>query len=106
MLAVVGGVLPPTMTGMMYCSVIETCRPIMLASGDVEEARLARDQLHELTEAFDTDVLRAVVAQADGARELSLSERTIDRHVTKYPDQAQRALPHSCTTYAYDHKLF
>ena len=40
---------------------------IMLAIGDVEEARRARDELRELAQAFDSDVLRAVVAQADGA---------------------------------------
>ena len=40
---------------------------IMLAMGDVEETRRARDELRELAQAFDTDVLRAVVAQADGA---------------------------------------
>jgi DNA-binding CsgD family transcriptional regulator len=40
---------------------------IMLAIGDVEEARRARDELGKLANAFDTDVLRAVVAQADGA---------------------------------------
>ncbi|HKE83470.1 MAG TPA: LuxR C-terminal-related transcriptional regulator [Vicinamibacterales bacterium] len=40
---------------------------IMLASGDLEEARRARDQLRELANACDTDLLRAVVAQADGA---------------------------------------
>jgi ATP/maltotriose-dependent transcriptional regulator MalT len=39
----------------------------MLASGDLEEARRAGDQLRELAHAFDTDGLRAVVAQADGA---------------------------------------
>jgi DNA-binding NarL/FixJ family response regulator len=40
---------------------------IMLSMGDVEEARAARDELRELAHAFDSDVLRAVVAQADGA---------------------------------------
>ena len=40
---------------------------IMLAIGDVEDARRARDELQELAEVFDTDGLRAVVAQADGA---------------------------------------
>jgi DNA-binding CsgD family transcriptional regulator len=40
---------------------------IMLASDDLEEARRARDELRALAHAFDTDVLRAVVAQADGA---------------------------------------
>ena len=40
---------------------------IMLAIGDVEDARRARDELRELAKAFDTDGLRAVVVQADGA---------------------------------------
>ena len=40
---------------------------IMLASGEIEEARRARDELQTFAEAFDADVLRAVVAQADGA---------------------------------------
>ena len=40
---------------------------IMLATGDLEGARGARDELRALAQAFDTDVLRAVVAQADGA---------------------------------------
>jgi DNA-binding CsgD family transcriptional regulator len=39
----------------------------MLACGDIDEARRARDQMRELAEAFDTDLLRALVAQADGA---------------------------------------
>jgi DNA-binding NarL/FixJ family response regulator len=40
---------------------------IMLASGDVAEARRARDELHEFADAFDADALRATAAQADGA---------------------------------------
>ncbi len=40
---------------------------IMLAIGDVAEARRARDELGAYAQAFDADVLRAVVAQADGA---------------------------------------
>jgi ATP/maltotriose-dependent transcriptional regulator MalT len=40
---------------------------IMLAMGDVEETRRACGELRELAQAFDTDVLRAMVAQADGA---------------------------------------
>jgi ATP/maltotriose-dependent transcriptional regulator MalT len=40
---------------------------VMLACGDIDEARRARDQMRELAEAFDTDLLRALVAQADGA---------------------------------------
>ena len=40
---------------------------IMLAIGDVEDARRARDELLALADVFDTDGLRAVVAQADGA---------------------------------------
>lgn len=40
---------------------------ITLAIGDVEQTRRARDELRELAQAFDTDVRRAVVAQAEGA---------------------------------------
>jgi ATP/maltotriose-dependent transcriptional regulator MalT len=40
---------------------------IMLASGDLEEARRARDQLRELAHLFDADALRAVAAYGDGA---------------------------------------
>ena len=40
---------------------------IMLAAGDVEDARSACQELQALAEAFDTDVLRAVAAQAHGA---------------------------------------
>jgi DNA-binding CsgD family transcriptional regulator/tetratricopeptide (TPR) repeat protein len=40
---------------------------IMLSMGDLEEARLARDELRETAHTFDSDVLRAVVAQTDGA---------------------------------------
>lgn len=40
---------------------------IMLAVGDLEGAHGARDELRVLAQAFDTDVLRAVVAQGDGA---------------------------------------
>jgi DNA-binding CsgD family transcriptional regulator len=40
---------------------------IMLAIGDLDDARRARDELDDLARAFDTDALRAVVAQTDGA---------------------------------------
>jgi ATP/maltotriose-dependent transcriptional regulator MalT len=40
---------------------------IMLAIGDVDEARRARNELSELAGMFDSDVLRAIVAQGDGA---------------------------------------
>ncbi len=40
---------------------------IMLGVGDLDEARVALDELRGLALAFDSDVLRAVVAQADGA---------------------------------------
>lgn len=40
---------------------------IMLRMGDVEEARIARDELRGLTETFRSEVLDAVVTQADGA---------------------------------------
>ncbi len=44
---------------------------IMLAIGELESARSARDELRNLAQAFDTDVLRAVAAQADGALALA-----------------------------------
>jgi ATP/maltotriose-dependent transcriptional regulator MalT len=47
---------------------------ITLSMGDIEEARIARDELRELADAFDSDVLRAVVAQADGAIALAESD--------------------------------
>ena len=40
---------------------------VMLAAGDLQGARNARDELHGLAEIFDTDVLRAIAAQAQGA---------------------------------------
>jgi DNA-binding CsgD family transcriptional regulator len=40
---------------------------IMLAAGDLEEARRTRDELRTLASTFGADVLRALVAQADGA---------------------------------------
>lgn len=40
---------------------------ILLRRGDLEEARVARDELRELAHVFDSDVLRAVLAQTDGA---------------------------------------
>lgn len=40
---------------------------IVLACGDVDAARAAADELRGLADAFDTDLLRAIVAQADGA---------------------------------------
>jgi len=39
----------------------------MLAIGDLEDARRARDELQELGRVFDADALRALVAQTDGA---------------------------------------
>lgn len=40
---------------------------IMVAMGDVDEAKASRDELRQLAEVFDSDVLRAVAAQGDGA---------------------------------------
>ncbi len=40
---------------------------IALAAGDLDGARGARDELHEVAEAFGSEVLRALAAQADGA---------------------------------------
>jgi DNA-binding CsgD family transcriptional regulator/tetratricopeptide (TPR) repeat protein len=48
-------------------SILPAHLEIMLACNDLDEARTACDELRELARAFDTDVLRAVVAQADGA---------------------------------------
>jgi ATP/maltotriose-dependent transcriptional regulator MalT len=44
---------------------------IMLAVGDLDEARSACQELQALAEAFDTDVLRALAAQAQGALALA-----------------------------------
>jgi DNA-binding CsgD family transcriptional regulator len=49
---------------------------IMLACADLEAARRARDELRELAHALHTDVLRAMVAQADGA--IALAEGHAD----------------------------
>jgi ATP/maltotriose-dependent transcriptional regulator MalT len=46
---------------------------IMLAIGEIDDARSARDELEKLANTFDADLLRAVVAQADGA--IALAER-------------------------------
>jgi ATP/maltotriose-dependent transcriptional regulator MalT len=61
---------------------------IMLAIGDVEDARPARDELQELADVFDTDDLRAVVAQADGAIAL------IEGHAHAALDPLRRAFEH------------
>jgi ATP/maltotriose-dependent transcriptional regulator MalT len=44
---------------------------IMLATGDVQEACNACRELEEIAETFETDVLRAMAAQARGALELA-----------------------------------
>ena len=44
---------------------------IMLAAGDIQEARGACRELEEIAEKFDTGVLRAMAAQARGAVELA-----------------------------------
>jgi DNA-binding CsgD family transcriptional regulator/tetratricopeptide (TPR) repeat protein len=46
---------------------LPACLEIMLAIGDLEDARRARDELRELARTFDADGLRAMVAQAEGA---------------------------------------
>jgi ATP/maltotriose-dependent transcriptional regulator MalT len=60
-----------TMDRVRRAGILPAYLEIMLASGDLEEARRAREELRELAHAFDTDVLRAVVAQADGAIAIS-----------------------------------
>lgn len=49
---------------------------IALARADLDQARCARDELRELAQTFDADLLRAVVARADGA--IALAERRTD----------------------------
>jgi ATP/maltotriose-dependent transcriptional regulator MalT len=44
---------------------------IMLASGDLEDARRACEELQSLADNFDTDALRAVASQAQGALALA-----------------------------------
>jgi DNA-binding CsgD family transcriptional regulator len=44
---------------------------IMLATGDIQEARSACRELEEIAEKFDTDVLQAMAAHARGAVELA-----------------------------------
>jgi DNA-binding CsgD family transcriptional regulator len=56
-----------TMDRLQRAKLLPAHLEIMLATGHVEDARKARDELRVLAETFDTDVLRAVVAQADGA---------------------------------------
>jgi DNA-binding CsgD family transcriptional regulator len=67
-------------------SILPAHLDIMLACDDLETARRARDELRELAGAFDTDVLRAVVAQADGA--IALAEGHADAAI----DQLRCAL--------------
>jgi ATP/maltotriose-dependent transcriptional regulator MalT len=50
---------------------LPACVEIMLASGDLQEAREACRELAELAETFDTDVLRAEAARARGTIELA-----------------------------------
>jgi ATP/maltotriose-dependent transcriptional regulator MalT len=52
---------------MRRAAVLPAHLEIMLASGDLDEARRARDQLRELAQLFDADALRAAAAYADGA---------------------------------------
>lgn len=57
----------PTSDRLRRARLLPAYLEIILAIGDVEDARRARDELQELADVFDTDGLRAVVAQADGA---------------------------------------
>jgi DNA-binding NarL/FixJ family response regulator len=62
-------------------SILPAHLEIMLACDDLEAARRARDELRELARAFDTDVLRAVVAQAEGA--IALAEGHADEAIDR-----------------------
>lgn len=50
---------------------LSACVEIMLAVGNVEEARVASDELKEIAESFGTDVPAAMAAHARGAVELA-----------------------------------
>lgn len=50
---------------------LSACVEIMLAVGNVEEARVASDELKEIAESFGTDVPAAMAVQAKGAVELA-----------------------------------
>lgn len=64
---------------------------IMLAAGDLQEARSACEEIQSLAEMFDTDALRATAAQARGAIHLAESDaRTALRHLRLAFDTWQR----------------
>lgn len=65
--AAIGRLTTATSDQLAHARLLPAYVEIMLAVGDLEDARRARDQLHDLADVFDTDGLRAVAAQADGA---------------------------------------
>jgi DNA-binding CsgD family transcriptional regulator len=50
---------------------LPACVEVLLAAGEVEESRSACRELHELSNVFDADVLRAAAAQTTGATQLA-----------------------------------
>jgi DNA-binding CsgD family transcriptional regulator len=53
---------------------LPACIEILLRAGAIDEARRACVELHEIAEAFDADVLRAIAAQHEGAIALAASD--------------------------------
>jgi DNA-binding CsgD family transcriptional regulator len=65
--AALGRLLSTTVDRSRRAGLLPAQIEIMLAAGDLDASRIARDELHELAELFDTDVLRASAQQAQGA---------------------------------------
>jgi DNA-binding CsgD family transcriptional regulator len=53
---------------------LPACVDILLAAGDVDEARRACDELEEIATAYGTELLRALSAQARGSLELAAGD--------------------------------
>jgi ATP/maltotriose-dependent transcriptional regulator MalT len=65
--AAIRRLLIATTDGLQRARLLPAYLEIMLAAGDFEDAHSACQELQSLAEAFDTDILRAVAAQAHGA---------------------------------------
>lgn len=70
------GALGATADRMQRAGLLPACVEIMLAAGDIAEARAASDELHEIGEIFDSGMLGAMAAQAQGAVELAEGNAT------------------------------
>lgn len=65
--AAIRQVVSATTSRMRRAQLLPAYLEIMLSAGDLREARAACGELHEIAEAFDAEVLRATVVQAEGA---------------------------------------